>query len=77
MSMIFYLGKEYPEYARKFLRIKSHFAVNASVYGIDPSDTYAMSNSNIFRTMIDEYYKKVEEIDKQWNDVRIVKGNWN
>ena len=65
MSMIFYLGKEYPEYAKKFLRIKTHFASNANEYGITPSDTYATSNSNIFRKMIDLFYEKVEEIDKQ------------
>lgn len=65
MSMIFYLGKEYKEYQRKFLRIKSYFATNAIHYGINPGDTYAMSNSNIFRVMIDEYYKKVKEIDEK------------
>ena len=65
MSMIFYLGKEYTEYARKFTRIKSHFASNAIAYGLDPSNTYAMSNSNIFRTMIDEFYEKIKEIDEK------------
>ena len=65
MSMIFYLGKEYQTYSKKFLRIKSHMAANAATYELDPSDTYAISNSNIFRTMIDLFYKKVKEIDEQ------------